>query len=372
MSGTFIGTPSPTTDRPAASNVSPNARPSAAQPSAPYGKPGAPRPGAPSPSRRHIRFRQGPDSISPMPTVYEDEAGKHKRRAKRLSYARQLESVGRLFPLYPGNQEFYLQCIERWLDRDWTERGFTVGIAGPTGSGKTMLLYELCAFFHPMYSIAVVTNDLYTTQDADFLRSHDIIPANRLRALQTGGCPHSECHPDILPNLTALKELHLEHKTEILFVEAVGDSVAGSFPRELVDYTIYVISASDGGGLVTKAEPVIIESDLLLINKTDLSVGLNVDVTTLDIDAREIRRASGPKTCVQLKHRLGLDFIFSLILAAFTDSGAEAVFLVCLTTDTMPVITITIFDVTYHNIFFYVWHGTPKQVVQRYQVIFEN
>ncbi|TKA35113.1 Urease accessory protein G, partial [Cryomyces minteri] len=126
-------------------------------------------------------------------------------------------------------------------ERDWNERAFTVGIGGPVGSGKTALMLALCLALRDDFSIAAVTNDIFTREDCEFLTRHAALPAPRIRAIETGGCPHAAVREDISANLAALEDLHREFQTDILLIESGGDNLAANYSRELADYIIYVI-----------------------------------------------------------------------------------------------------------------------------------
>lgn len=126
--------------------------------------------------------------------------------------------------------------------RDWTERAFTIGIGGPVGSGKTALLLALCRALRDKHNIAAVTNDIFTREDQEFLIRNEALPKERIRAIETGGCPHAAIREDISANLHALEELQAEFDTELLFVESGGDNLAANYSRELADYIIYVVS----------------------------------------------------------------------------------------------------------------------------------
>jgi urease accessory protein len=170
------------------------------------------------------------------------------------------------------------------LDRDYHARAFTVGIGGPVGSGKTALLLALCRALRDDNNIAVVTNDIFTREDAEFLTRHQALAPDRIAAVETGGCPHTAVRDDISQNLDALQQLMFAFQPELLFVESGGDNLAAQFSRELADFTIYVIDVSGGDKIPRKGGPGITQSDLLIINKTDLApyVGANLDVMASD------------------------------------------------------------------------------------------
>src|SRR5438094_9474590 len=153
--------------------------------------------------------------------------------------------------------------------RDFSARAFTVGIGGPVGSGKTALLLALCRALRDRLSLAAVTNDIFTREDAEFLIRHEALPAERIRAVETGGCPHAAIREDISANLLALEDLHRAHHPQLLLLESGGDNLAAHFSRELADYTIYVIDVAGGDKIPRKGGPGITQSDLLVINKTD-------------------------------------------------------------------------------------------------------
>ncbi|KAH8752387.1 CobW/HypB/UreG, nucleotide-binding domain-containing protein [Hyaloscypha finlandica] len=208
--------------------------------------------------------------------------------------------------------------------RDWSERAFTVGIGGPVGSGKTALMLALCLALREKYSIAAVTNDIFTREDAEFLTKHKALPASRIRAIETGGCPHAAVREDISANLAALEDLHREFTTDILLIESGGDNLAANYSRELADYIIYVIDVSGGDKIPRKGGPGITQSDLLIVNKTDLAEAVGADLDVMDRDARKMREG-GPTVFAQVKKGRGVDHILGLIESAWKGSGAEAV-----------------------------------------------
>lgn len=199
------------------------------------------------------------------------------------------------------------------LDRDFNRRAFTVGIGGPVGSGKTALLLQLCLKLRERLNIAAVTNDIFTKEDGEFLTKHGALPAERIRAVETGGCPHAAIREDISANLLALEELHRRFKTQLLFIESGGDNLAACFSRELADFTIQVIDVCGGDKIPRKGGPGITQSDLLVINKTDLAAGVGAD---LDVMARDSKRMRGPGPFVfaQVKHGVGVDEIIEHII----------------------------------------------------------
>ena len=152
------------------------------------------------------------------------------------------------------------------------KRAFRVGIAGPVGSGKTALVDRLSKQLYPRVNLAVVTNDIYTTEDAEFLLRQGTLPLERVRGVETGGCPHAAIREDASMNLEAIADLEDSlPRLELIFVESGGDNLAASFSPELVDVSIYVIDVSGGDKIPRKGGPGITRSDLLLINKIDLA-----------------------------------------------------------------------------------------------------
>jgi len=209
------------------------------------------------------------------------------------------------------------------LERDYRSRAFTVGIGGPVGSGKTALLLALCRMLRDDHSLAVVTNDIFTREDGEFLVRNHALPAERIAAVETGGCPHTAVRDDVSQNLDALHRLMLRFHPELLFVESGGDNLAAQFSRELADFTIYVIDVSGGDKIPRKGGPGITQSDLLVINKTDLSPLVGAD---LDVMARDSRRMRGPGPFVfaQVTHDVGVEAIAGAVLAGWKAAVSSA------------------------------------------------
>ena len=212
---------------------------------------------------------------------------------------------------HPGHYE----RREQPLRRDFSERAFTVGIGGPVGSGKTALMLQLCRRLRETMNLAAVTNDIFTKEDGEFLvRNHALAP-ERIKAVETGGCPHAAIREDISANLVALEELHATFNPELLLIESGGDNLAANYSRELADYIIYVIDVAGGDKVPRKGGPGITQSDLLVINKTDLAPHVGADLAVMDRDAK-LMRGTGPTVFAQVKHGVGLDEIIALITAA--------------------------------------------------------
>lgn len=208
--------------------------------------------------------------------------------------------------------------------RDWTSRAFTIGIGGPVGSGKTALMLALSHALRTSYSLAAVTNDIFTREDAEFLTRHKALPPQRIRAIETGGCPHAAVREDISANLSALEDLHAQFDTDLLLIESGGDNLAANYSRELADYIIYVIDVSGGDKIPRKGGPGITQSDLLVVNKTDLAEAVGADLDVMERDARKMREG-GPTVFAQVKKGVGVEHIVNLILSAWKASGAEEV-----------------------------------------------
>src|SRR5207244_279564 len=202
---------------------------------------------------------------------------------------------------------------DRPLARDYSTRAFTVGIGGPVGSGKTALLLALCRRLRDRHQLGVVTNDIFTREDAEFLTRHDALPAERIRAVETGGCPHTAIRDDISPNMVALDALMRSLNPELLFVESGGDNLAAQFSRDLADYTIYVIDVSGGDKIPRKGGPGITQSDLLVINKTDLAALVGADLGVMERDAKKMR-GEGPFLFTQVTNSIGVDEVATSVL----------------------------------------------------------
>ena len=205
--------------------------------------------------------------------------------------------------------------------RDYKKRAFTVGIGGPVGSGKTALVLALCRHLRDKVRLGVVTNDIFTREDAEFLTRHEALPAAQIRAVETGGCPHAAIREDISPNLMALEDLMREVRPQLLFVESGGDNLAAQYSKELVDFTIYVIDVAGGDKIPRKGGPGITQSDLLVVNKTDLAPHVGADLGVMSRDARRMR-GEGPIIFTQVTHGVGVAQIADTILAVCTRLSA--------------------------------------------------
>jgi len=192
---------------------------------------------------------------------------------------------------------------------------FRVGIGGPVGSGKTALVDRLCKHMRDHYDIAVITNDIYTREDAEFLTRSGALVPERIAGVETGGCPHTAIREDASINLAAVHDMALKFpKLEILFIESGGDNLAATFSPELADLTIYVIDVSAGDKIPRKGGPGITRSDLLVINKIDLAPLVGADLSVMDRDARKMRNAR-PFIFTNLKVLKGVSEIADFIVA---------------------------------------------------------
>jgi urease accessory protein len=200
--------------------------------------------------------------------------------------------------------------------RDYRSRAFTIGIGGPVGSGKTALLLALCRMLRDAHELAVVTNDIFTREDGEFLVRHEALPSERITAVETGGCPHTAVRDDVSQNLDALGQLMAKFHPDLLFVESGGDNLAAQFSRELADFTVYVIDVSGGDKIPRKGGPGITQSDLLVINKTDLAPLVGADLDVMARDSRRMR-GNGPFLFAQVTHGIGVREIADHILASW-------------------------------------------------------
>lgn len=165
-----------------------------------------------------------------------------------------------------------------------------VGIGGPVGSGKTALLKNLCSVLKDSYNMAVVTNDIYTKEDAQFLLRHEALAEDRILGVETGGCPHTAIREDASMNLAAIDTLQERHEgLELVFVESGGDNLSATFSPELSDLTLYVIDVCAGDKIPRKGGPGITKSDLLIINKIDLAEYVNASLEVMERDATKMR-----------------------------------------------------------------------------------
>ena len=188
-----------------------------------------------------------------------------------------------------------------------------IGVAGPVGSGKTALIERLCRQMFPKYSIAVITNDIYTKEDAEFLTQNSLLPAERIIGVETGGCPHTAIREDASMNLEAVEEMaNRIPGVEIIFIESGGDNLSATFSPDLADVTIFVIDVAEGDKIPRKGGPGITRSDLLVINKIDLAPYVNADLAVMERDAKLMRKGN-PFVFTNLVNLQGLDEVIGWI-----------------------------------------------------------
>jgi urease accessory protein len=192
------------------------------------------------------------------------------------------------------------------MDHGHDERAFRVGVAGPVGSGKTALVDALSKALGSRYNLAVVTNDIYTKEDAEFLIRQGTLSAERIRGVETGGCPHAAIREDASMNLEAIADLeHSLPGLELIFVESGGDNLAAAFSPDLVDVFVYVIDVSGGDKIPRKGGPGITRSDLLVINKIDLAPQVGASLEVMERDSLRMR-GNGPFIFTNLKDGTGV------------------------------------------------------------------
>jgi len=192
-------------------------------------------------------------------------------------------------------------------------RPVRIGIGGPVGSGKTMLLLRLCQWLRDELSIAAVTNDIYTREDAEFLTRNEALAADRILGVETGGCPHTAIRDDTSMNLAAIAELESRHPdARLILVESGGDNLSATFSPELVDAFVYVIDVAQGDKIPRKGGPAIRNSDLLLINKTDLAPHVGADLDVMARDAK-LMRGDRPFLFADLRSGKGKDAVLDWI-----------------------------------------------------------
>lgn len=195
-----------------------------------------------------------------------------------------------------------------------SERNYVkIGIAGPVGSGKTALIERVSRQMTGQYSIGVITNDIYTKEDAEFLTQNSLFPADRIIGVETGGCPHTAIREDASMNLEAVEEMALRFPgIEIIFIESGGDNLSATFSPDLADVTIFVIDVAEGDKIPRKGGPGITRSDLLVINKIDLAPYVGASLEVMERDARKMRKGT-PFVFTNLISLEGLDSVIGWI-----------------------------------------------------------
>ena len=189
-----------------------------------------------------------------------------------------------------------------------------IGIAGPVGSGKTSLIESLTNLLKDKYSLAIVTNDIYTTEDANYLKEHLDLDSNRITGVETGGCPHTAIRDDISMNQKAVVELEQKFSPDIIFVESGGDNLSATFSYELIDYYMYIIDVAQGADIPRKKGAGLLFSDLLVVNKTDLAPYVDVDLDLMKSDVSNNRK-NKPSVFISKKDKESLNQVVSWIEA---------------------------------------------------------
>ena len=199
-----------------------------------------------------------------------------------------------------------------------------IGIGGPVGSGKTSLVDQLTRAMHKEYNVAVITNDIYTREDAQFLINSGVLEEDRILGVETGGCPHTAIREDASMNFAAIDELKNRFADlDIIFVESGGDNLSATFSPELVDGYIYVIDVAEGQDIPRKGGPALTRSDLLLINKTDLAPYVGVDLDIMDSDAKKMRNGR-PYIFTDVRTQKNVDQVVAWIKHNMLLEGAES------------------------------------------------
>ena len=189
-----------------------------------------------------------------------------------------------------------------------------IGIAGPVGSGKTSLIESLTNLLKDKYSLAIVTNDIYTTEDANYLKEHLDLDSNRITGVETGGCPHTAIRDDISMNQKAVVELEQKFNPDIIFVESGGDNLSATFSYELIDYYMYIIDVAQGADIPRKKGAGLLFSDLLVVNKTDLAPYVDVDLDLMKSDVSNNRK-NKPSVFISKKDKESLNQVVAWIEA---------------------------------------------------------
>lgn len=189
-----------------------------------------------------------------------------------------------------------------------------IGIAGPVGSGKTSLIESLTNLLKDKYSLAIVTNDIYTTEDANYLKEHLDLDSNRITGVETGGCPHTAIRDDISMNQKAVVELEQKFSPDIIFVESGGDNLSATFSYELIDYYMYIIDVAQGADIPRKKGAGLLFSDLLVVNKTDLAPYVDVDLDLMKSDVSNNRK-NKPSVFISKKDKESLKQVVAWIEA---------------------------------------------------------
>jgi urease accessory protein len=201
------------------------------------------------------------------------------------------------------------------------DRPMRIGIGGPVGSGKTALVQRLASVLKERYHVGVITNDIYTKEDGEFLIKSGVLPAHHIIGVETGGCPHTAIREDISMNLEAAEELTKKiNKLDLIFIESGGDNLAAAFSGELADVFLYIIDVAQGGDIPRKGGPGIKQSDLLIINKIDLAPYVGVDLHLMEADCKK-QRNEKPTFFTNMKEGLGVSAIANWIVQEYLGRG---------------------------------------------------
>ena len=274
--------------------------------------------GGPGAAAQTASFSSGAPTTGAASGSHTHDHGEHSH-----SHGASAQEHGHTHDIMDHPGKFKDRDLPNYEGRNWNERAFTIGIGGPVGSGKTALLLSLCRRLRDEYNIAVVTNDIFTREDQEFLRRNSALtPESKIRAIETGGCPHAAIREDISANLEALEQLQAEFETQMLFVESGGDNLAAAYSVELADLHVYVIDVAGGDKVPRKGGPSITQSDILVINKIDLAEQVGASLEVMKRDADKIRDG-GPVIFTSVKHGDGVQGVVDFILAARRIAGAD-------------------------------------------------
>jgi len=208
---------------------------------------------------------------------------------------------------------FFISLHEKIQYKTMSRNYIKIGVAGPVGSGKTALIERLSRAMSKEYSLAVITNDIYTKEDAEFLTKNSLLPAERIMGVETGGCPHTAIREDASMNLEAVEEMAGRFPDlQIIFIESGGDNLSATFSPDLADVTIFVIDVAEGDKIPRKGGPGITRSDLLIINKIDLAPYVHANLQMMETDSRRMRKGS-PFVFTNLMTLQGLDAVIGWI-----------------------------------------------------------
>jgi len=208
---------------------------------------------------------------------------------------------------------FFISLHEKIQHKTMSRNYIKIGVAGPVGSGKTALIERLSRAMSKEYSLAVITNDIYTKEDAEFLTKNSLLPAERIMGVETGGCPHTAIREDASMNLEAVEEMAGRFPDlQIIFIESGGDNLSATFSPDLADVTIFVIDVAEGDKIPRKGGPGITRSDLLIINKIDLAPYVHANLQMMETDSRRMRKGS-PFVFTNLMTLQGLDPVIGWI-----------------------------------------------------------